>query len=505
MHTGGFTIGNNGVHVILEAGAILYTMDSSDDHTLTITGDDVTIEGGEFDGNRANNTASNYYGVMGTGDRLTVKGGYYHGYHYGVRQEAGDNCTFKHNRFTDCRDTGLMCQAYSADIYGCKVLYNEFDFSDMAVGVHLYGGYGVRGDAAQVYTMYYPLIMGNRCIMKQDATATQPCLDQHGNTVGARVIGNYHEGWGIGVTQHGGPGGIVANNQFVGQADIGIEVTDAATHDGVIYDVTVTGNVVRGDVVNPENCYQSATNVGSTAFGRFTISGNVFIDGKVSCAYIKAGKGGDGYFIFSNNYCQAATGATVVVRILETDNVVVSNNILDGNGLANMYPVRIDSCEDITVTGNQILNSVRPFIVTDAEVNGFVIDRLNITNNQIISYSAGGSPLAQSWTGGSLGDDICIKDNVGVDIIALANDATPSVVDGTLFLTGGTTTITDFDDGYEGKVITVIAEHSLTITDGTNIFLSGSANWAMTATDTLTLIQKADGKWYETARSDSGA
>lgn len=91
------------------------------------------------------------------------------------------------------------------------------------------------------------------------------------------------------------------------------------------------------------------------------------------------------------------------------------------------------------------------------------------------------------------------------NIRTLANDATPSILGTNTWLTGGTTTITDFDDGVTGQVITVIAEHSLDITDGTNIFLDGSANWSMTATDTLTLIQKADTKWYELSRSDSGA
>ena len=90
-------------------------------------------------------------------------------------------------------------------------------------------------------------------------------------------------------------------------------------------------------------------------------------------------------------------------------------------------------------------------------------------------------------------------------IKTLANNATPSIEGGKIFLTGGTTTITDFDDGYEGQVITIIAEHSITITDGTNIYLDGSANWDMTATDTLTLICKADNKWYELSRGDNGA
>ena len=90
-------------------------------------------------------------------------------------------------------------------------------------------------------------------------------------------------------------------------------------------------------------------------------------------------------------------------------------------------------------------------------------------------------------------------------ITTLANDATPSISAGDRFLTGGTTTITDFDDGYTGQIIYVIAAHSLTITDGTNIFLSGSAIFEMTASDTLTLIQQSDTKWYELARGDNGA
>ena len=94
---------------------------------------------------------------------------------------------------------------------------------------------------------------------------------------------------------------------------------------------------------------------------------------------------------------------------------------------------------------------------------------------------------------------------VNPKIDTLADDATPSVKFRDKWLTSSTTTILDFDDGVEGQEITVFAEHSITITDGTNIFLSGSANWAMTDTDTLTLVQKASGLWYETGRSDSGA
>ena len=55
--------------------------------------------------------------------------------------------------------------------------------------------------------------------------------------------------------------------------------------------------------------------------------------------------------------------------------------------------------------------------------------------------------------------------------------------------------------GYESQIIRIISEHAITITDGTNIFLNSSTNYVMKATDTLTLIQKADSKWYELSRS----
>ena len=85
----------------------------------------------------------------------------------------------------------------------------------------------------------------------------------------------------------------------------------------------------------------------------------------------------------------------------------------------------------------------------------------------------------------------------------LDNSGTPTVQGEEYLRTGGVVAITDFDDGVEGQVIIVAAEHNITITDGTNIFLNGSANFVMAVSDTLTLICKADGFWYETGRSDN--
>ena len=86
-------------------------------------------------------------------------------------------------------------------------------------------------------------------------------------------------------------------------------------------------------------------------------------------------------------------------------------------------------------------------------------------------------------------------------VTTMADDATPSISAGNLFKTGGTTAITDFDDGVVGQTIKILAAHSVTITDGAPIILSGGANFDMVATDTLELTMFDDQVWQEVSRS----
>ena len=85
-------------------------------------------------------------------------------------------------------------------------------------------------------------------------------------------------------------------------------------------------------------------------------------------------------------------------------------------------------------------------------------------------------------------------------VATLANDATPSVAGGHLFETGGTTTITDFDDGLLGQELEILSAHAITITDGSNILLNGSVNFVMAAGDSLILRMFNDQVWEEVSR-----
>jgi hypothetical protein len=83
----------------------------------------------------------------------------------------------------------------------------------------------------------------------------------------------------------------------------------------------------------------------------------------------------------------------------------------------------------------------------------------------------------------------------------VSGDATPSVIDGNIFRTNGTTAITNFDDGVIGQTIHILATANITITNNANLVLNASANYNMVNGDTLTMIKFSTGIWTEVARS----
>ena len=93
-------------------------------------------------------------------------------------------------------------------------------------------------------------------------------------------------------------------------------------------------------------------------------------------------------------------------------------------------------------------------------------------------------------------------------ITMASGDSTPTVQAGNIFICSGGrgagTTITDFDNGSSGQIISICADDaSLTIANNANIQLQGSANYTMAAGDTITLcygISSTATKWSELSR-----
>lgn len=101
---------------------------------------------------------------------------------------------------------------------------------------------------------------------------------------------------------------------------------------------------------------------------------------------------------------------------------------------------------------------------------------------------------------------VTVIDNSNITGV-LDNTGTPNVYLPTpakSWETSGTTTITNFINGRQGQIITIMSKHAVTVDHGSSIILAGGTDFVMKANDTLTLILRPDyvsgNKWVEIAR-----
>ena len=78
-------------------------------------------------------------------------------------------------------------------------------------------------------------------------------------------------------------------------------------------------------------------------------------------------------------------------------------------------------------------------------------------------------------------------------------DTTPAVGSGEYFecANTGATSITTFDDGYPGKMITVKLDANTTLVNGATLKLAGAVNLVGSADDLVTLRMGSDNVWRQ--------
>lgn len=112
------------------------------------------------------------------------------------------------------------------------------------------------------------------------------------------------------------------------------------------------------------------------------------------------------------------------------------------------------------------------------------------------------------------GKQILVKDGLmtrwgykeGSQLVTFADgDTTPSVANGNVFKTSNSsaTTVTGFDDGSAGQVITVIfMDNNTTLDHSATLRLEGSVDWSPPAYSVINLVYDGSG-WFETSRKTS--
>lgn len=201
------------------------------------------------------------------------------------------------------------------------------------------------------------------------------------------------------------------------------------------------------------------------------------------------------------------------------------SEILVENAYIDAYIYEIYQDNSVTGTFSGVIDTIRLVHglelkfnkVTHSVINvltGDLTVDTSITQSEVRNYHTGTISLA--------GEDAVITKNFTTRLfqanlmkrvdgfLNLANDGTPTVISGNLFKTGGTTTITDFDDGIAGQIITVLCKHSLTFDfttaqDADHNLDGSSADITADTGDTLKFLCEDGTTWHLENNLDASA
>lgn len=257
----------------------------------------------------------------------------------------------------------------------------------------------------------------------------------------------------------------ITGNYIDGLRDVSGTPTKS-TKDGIFLKDFPRATVSANPVSNFGGAGIRAANTGTSLADAYALTGNACLLNDSGGINIE-----DGDSLIQGNITENNTTAGILVQ--GTGSHIVKNNRSSEN---STYGFSAQATGDIEATGNIFKTNTTAHVSTGAPVRG----------------------LADNFFGAGV-----TIDNGSYPIFtALDDTGTPSVRNGTDFVTGGTTAITNFDDGADGQTITVFSAHAVTVTQGSTIKLNGSANFVMASGDTLTLRSRS-GIWYELGRLDA--
>jgi len=319
-------------------------------------------------------------------------------------------------------------------------------------------------------------------------------------------------------------GGTMANKQRIrnvhvigntfeesDSAAISVQVQGVDDWETPIGAVFIRGNHVASSCTTDVKLYYTAS--GTAVTDTDTSRADIFVDNN----YFASNGGSVMYGMnvlsitnnkFSNGFWSITLGKNDI-SYGQAVNVNISDN--DFLGTATYPNLLIGQCDNVRINNNRFQTGNSPAAYNvEFYGNGVTVtcSAIQITNNLFYRVAAYGAIPPVKETSATV--TAIISANYSQDgwpipyhpktFGTLADDGTPTVKEDLPMLTGGTTAITDFIDEYAGQVLYVLAQHSVTITDGAPIQLSGGVNYAMTSGDSLTLVSYG-GVWYELSRS----
>lgn len=200
---------------------------------------------------------------------------------------------------------------------------------------------------------------------------------------------------------------------------------------------------------------------------------------------------------------QAGSGQSLYLRGPGGTNVLR----VDSSNIITCYSALIPSASATRDLGSAANLWRNLYLSGDAQIDGGDVTSaattFNLLNATVTTMNFGGA--CTTLNVGAALCDFKVAGRIRATTVTTfsANDTTPSVAAGNVFVVPGTWTagnnITAFDDGGAGQVITIIGGDSdCVVVDGANLKIAG--NWTAATDATLTLVFNGT-NWYEIARS----
>lgn len=309
----------------------------------------------------------------------------------------------------------------------------------------------------------------------------------------------------------------ILNNRFSNSDAAAISVQLANVDDwtvppGPIY---ISGNTVDTDVTTDMKLYYTAS--GGAATNVNTTPANIFVDNN----YFSANGGSVIYGMnvisitnnqFSNNFPSLSIGRSDLAYG-QACNVNISGNNFKGK---NTYQnIVFGQCNNVRIDNNRFETGNAPganniyFYSTLAFP--VVCAAVQISNNLFYRVAAYGAidPVAASsgttvtaWSVNNRQQEGWPATYHPQTFGTFEASTAPTVQENLPMVTSGTTPLVNFTNGFSSQVLTILALHSTTVQNNTNIKLNGAADYVMGVNDTLTLINRS-GVWYEIGRSNN--
>jgi len=309
-------------------------------------------------------------------------------------------------------------------------------------------------------------------------------------------LGQLHPSMYIARSNHISVSGYRASSGFGGALAIG---TDPNAEGATCYDVTVNGSslilpqdgiplLVIGDASPSVSSYPEDIRVaGNDLYADFSALTDVM---SVEAIQQNCGK----RVCIKNNTIriagvnQTTAGINVIGRDETTGTAGYSDNLeISGNSISlstgnssTCRAIRLDS----TVCASASTATLDHNATSGDCVNTPVVAVSTVTNPNLRIRTRSGDCVGL-YTGGDTSPSV----NQGVTVLPINNSSA--------------TSITMFDDGEDGQVVTLVfGDANTTLVNGTNLRITGGTNFTPTIRDTVQLVSQG-GTWYEVGRTNN--